>query len=144
MFHLSRKLYSPLLIIFLLLAGTNACKDEYNSVIPYVYVNFEMNMANKTELIPIGGYYKTNGGYGGIIIFHDIDDSYLAFDAACTHEISPSASVATDGSGIAICPVCKSQYVLFGGSGSPNKGPAIEPLKQYHTSVIGGRLIIKN
>jgi len=148
MFHLSRKIYSPILVLFFLLAGTNACKDDYNSVIPYVYVNMNFPITNIIELnIPGGSYYFPNQGYGGIIIFHDLIDSanpFLAFDAACTHEISSTTRVVANDSGIATCPVCKSQFILFGGNGNPIKGPAIEPLRQYKTTYTGGRIIISN
>jgi Rieske Fe-S protein len=148
MFHLSRKIYLSILVVFFILAGSNACKDEYNSVIPYVYVNINLPIANLIELnIPGGSYYYSNAGYGGIIIFHDLTDSsnpFLAFDAACTHEISPTARVVANDSGIATCPVCKSQFILFGGNGSPIKGPATEPLRQYKTTYAGGRIIITN
>jgi len=148
MFHLSRKLYLPLLIIFLILAGTNACKDEYNSVIPYAPVNMNINPTNFIELnIPGGSYYFANAGYGGIILFRDLTDNsnpFLAFDAACTHEISTTTRVVADQSGLATCPVCKSQFILFGGNGNPIKGPAIEALRQYKTTYTGGRIIISN
>lgn len=148
MFHLSRKIYSPVLVIFFLLASTNACKDDYNSVIPYVYVNMNFPIANMIELnIPGGSYYFADKGYGGIIVFRDLNDSanpFLAYDAACTHEVSSTTRVAADASGIATCPTCKSQFILFSGNGSPIKGPAAEPLRQYHTSFIGGRIIISN
>lgn len=148
MFHLSRKLQTPFLIILFLLTGTNACKDEYNSVIPYVYVNMNINPTNFIELnIPGGSYYFANKGYGGIIIFRDLTDSsnpFLAFDATCTHEVSTTARVVANESGIATCPQCKSQFILFGGNGNPIKGPAIEPLKQYRTTFAGGRIIVSN
>jgi Rieske Fe-S protein len=148
MFHLSRKIYSSFLVIFFLLAGSNACKDDYTSVIPYVYVSMNINPTNFIELnIPGGSYYFANNGYGGIILFRDLTDSsnpYLAFDAACTHEVSTTARVTADASGIATCPVCKSQFILFSGNGGPIKGPAVEPLRQYRTSFIGGRIIISN
>ena len=148
MFHLFRKIYSSLLVIFFLLAGTNACKDDYTSVIPYVYVNMNINPTNFIELnIPGGSYYFADKGYGGIILFRDLTDSsnpFLAYDATCTHEVSSTTRVVADASGIATCPTCKSQFILFSGNGSPIKGPAVEPLRQYHTSYVGGRIIISN
>lgn len=148
MFHLSRKIYSPLLVIIFLLAGTNACKDDYTSVIPYAYVNMNINPTNFIELnIPGGSYYFADKGYGGIILFRDLTDSsnpYLAYDATCTHEVSTTTRVVADASGIATCPICKSQFILFSGNGSPIKGPAVEPLRQYRTSFVGGRIIISN
>jgi nitrite reductase/ring-hydroxylating ferredoxin subunit len=139
------KIYKTVLFCFFILIGTNGCKDDYTSVVPYVYVNFDFNPTNYIELnIPGGFVYFKNAGFGGIIVFHDIDDTFLAFDAACTHEISSTCRVVADGSGLATCPCCKSQFILFGGNGSPTKGPAIEPLKQYRASYTAGRIIIRN
>ncbi len=142
------KVYKSVLLFTVLLFGTIACKDEYTSIIPYVYVNMNINPTNYIEFnIPGGSAYFPNAGYGGIIIFRDLTDSsnpFLAFDAACTHEISTTTRVVANDSGIATCPVCKSQFILFGGNGSPIKGPAIEPLRQYRTNYTGGRIIISN
>jgi nitrite reductase/ring-hydroxylating ferredoxin subunit len=128
--------------------GIYGCKDDYSSVIPYVYVEFSINPSSIIELnIPGGSVYISSVGYGGIIIFRDLVDSsnpYLAFDAACTYEVSSMTRVKADGSGLATCPECKSQFILFGGNGAATKPPAVEPLKQYHTYYTGGRIIIKN
>jgi Rieske Fe-S protein len=148
MVQLSGRLIKTVLLGFLLLAGVNSCKDDYTSVIPYVYVDMDFNKTNYIELnIPGGSVYFKNAGFGGIIVFHDQIESqnpFLAFDAACTHEISTTCRVVADGSGTATCPCCGSQYILIGGNGSPVKGPAIEPLKQYRTSFAGNRIIVKN
>lgn len=148
MVQLSRNILKVILVCFFLLPGINGCKDEYTSVIPYVYVNVDINPVSFIELnIPGGSYYFGNSGYGGIIIFRDLVDNlnpFLAYDATCTYEVSSTVRVVADGSGIATCPHCHSQFILFGGNGSPTKGPAVEPLKQYHTSYINGRILVKN
>lgn len=148
MFKPVRKIYAPILIILFILMGTNACKDEYNSVIPYVPVRMDINPTNFIELnIPGGSYYFPNYGYGGVILFRDLTDSsnpFLAYDATCTHEISSTTRVVANESGIATCPTCKSQFILFSGNGNPIKGPAIEPLRQYRTNYVGGRIIVTN
>ncbi len=150
MFHHSRKIYSPLLVIFFVLASTNACKDDYNSVIPYVHVSMNINPTNYIELnIPGGSYYFADYGFGGVIIVNNWGDDttpYLAFDAACTHEVSSLVRVADleNGGGTATCPECGSQFMIFGGNGSPLKGPAKEPLKQYHAISSNGRIIVSN
>jgi Rieske Fe-S protein len=147
MVRISGNVLKTVLICFFILSGMNGCKDDYTSVVPYVPVYLDINIANKTELNYPGGYFKANGGYGGIIIFNDGTNSlqpFLAFDATCTFEIKSSCSVVTDGSGIATCPCCGSQYILFGGGGSPVKGPAIEPLKQYRTSYTGDQILVRN
>jgi len=144
----SVKIYKTVLLCFFLFIGINGCKDDYVSVIPYEYVNFVINPTNIIELnIPGGSYYFGDEGYGGIIIFRDLADStnpFLAYDAACTYEVSSTVRVVADGSGLATCPVCKSQFILFSGSGSPTKGPAIEPLRQYHTNYTGSRITVTN
>jgi nitrite reductase/ring-hydroxylating ferredoxin subunit len=148
MVQFSRNVMKAFFIFIFLLIGINGCKDDYTSVIPYVYVEFSINPYTEIDLnIPGGSIYIPKQGYGGIIVFHDFVESsnpFLAFDAACTHEVVPSIRVIADGSGIATCTDCKSQFMLFGGSGSVNKPPAIEPLKQYHTYFSGGRIVIKN
>jgi hypothetical protein len=134
----------------LLLLGTNACKDDYNSVVPYVNVNFDFNPTNYIELnIPAGSVYFPNAGFGGIIVINNWGDStnpYLAFDATCTHEVSSLVRVAVleNGSGVATCPQCGSRFMLFGSNGNPISGTANEPLRQYHTSNLGGRIQIRN
>ena len=135
------------LICFFLLAGITSCKDDYSSVVPYVPVYLDINIANHIELNTELGYFKLKGGYGGIIIFHDVSGNsnpFLAYDATCTYDLPSIYSVETDGSGIATCPHCKSQYILIGGNGAPITGPAIEPLLQYQTSFFGGLISVRN
>lgn len=149
MVHFSERITKAILVAILIFAMTNSCKDDYTSVIPYVYVDMPVVPTNFIELnIPGGSVYFQNAGYGGIIVFRDLVDSsnpFLAYDATCTYEISSTVRVtAKDDSGIATCPVCGSQFILFSGSGAPIKGPASEPLKQYHTSFVGGRILVRN
>lgn len=132
-----------------IMTGSQGCKDDYESIIPYVPVDFNLNKSNIIELnIEGGSYYLPNLGYGGIIVFKDMTDGpnpYLAFDATCTHEISPLYRVElTQGNVVAKCPECGSEFILMGGSGSPVKGPAVEPLKQYRTSYSGALINIRN
>lgn len=148
MVQFSRNVVKAFLVLIFLFVGTTGCEDEYTSSVPYVPVNFTVNPTNIIELnIPGGSFYIPKVGYGGIIIFHDLVEStnpFLAFDATCTYEMLRDIQVVSDGSGIATCPVCKSQYILFGGDGSATSGPSAEPLKQYPTYYSGGLIVIKN
>ena len=149
MVQLIGKGIKTVLICLFVLTATNGCKDDYSSNIPYVYVDFNINPTNIIELnIPGGSFHFGNIGYGGLIVFRDLTDSsnpFIAFDAACTYEISSTCRVvATDGSGLAKCECCGSEYILFGGNGSPTKGPATEPLKQYRTYYTGGLISVRN
>jgi nitrite reductase/ring-hydroxylating ferredoxin subunit len=146
MVQFSRNLIKAFIVFIFVSIGINGCKDDYTSVIPYVYVNF--TVIPPIELnVPGGSIYIKNQGYGGVIIFRDLVDSsnpFLAYDAACTYEVLSSVQVKSDGSGLATCPVCKSQFLLFSGSGSPSKPPASQPLKQYHTYFTGSVITVRN
>ena len=147
--QLFRKVLFIVLTFLFFLAGIPGCKDDMESTVPYVPVNFNLNPTNLIELNIAGGsVYLKNLGHGGIIVFRDLTDEpnpFLAYDATCTYEVSPSCRVEVEeGSGLAECPCCHSKYVLFSASGSPTNGPAKEPLKQYHTSYSGGIINIKN
>lgn len=144
---ISGKLLPRLAFFIALISLFSSCKDDYTSVVPYVHVEMNINPTNFIELnIPGGSYYFPGQGYGGIIIFRDLSDgvNFLAYDATCTHEVSSACRAVADGSGLAKCTCCGSQFILFGGNGSPVKGPAIEPLKQYRTSYSGGRITVRN
>ena len=145
---MNKSLISFLICLFIL-PVINGCKKDYTSVVPYFTVDYSFNPTSYIELnIPGGSSYFRGVGYGGIIIFRDlIDESnpYLAFDATCTYEVSTTCRVvASDTSGLVKCPCCGSEYMLFGGNGSPTKGPAVEPLKQYRTSYSGAFVNVRN
>lgn len=150
MVQLIRKGLIIVFVGFFILMAISSCKDDYESVVPYVPVNFTLNPTNIIELnVPGGSYYLSRQGNAGIIVFRDLVDNpnpFLAFDAMCTYELTPSARVMPidETSGLARCSECKSEYILFGGNGSPTKGPAVEPLKQYRTSYNGGLISIRN
>ncbi len=148
MSQFSGKVYKTVLLAIFFLIGANGCKDNSTSVIPYKIVDMQFNPTSYIELnVPGGSVYFPGVGFGGIIVFRDLSDSsnpYLAYDAACPYEIPVLSVVANDGSGVATCPKCGSQFILYSGNGSPIKGPASQPLKQYHTSFIGGLIIIRN
>jgi len=145
----SRKAFIILLTGTFITLASISCKDDFNSAIPYVYVDMSVSPTSFIELnIPGGTAYFKNVGYGGIIVFRDLADGsnpFFAFDACCPYEVSSTIRVEVkDDGGVATCPTCGSQFILFGGDGSPIKGPAVEPLKQYHTSFVGGRILVRN
>jgi Rieske Fe-S protein len=140
--------YRIILILMLLLAAGNSCKNDSNSIIPYVIVEMNINPTNYIELnIPGGAAYFRNEGFGGVLIVNNWGDElspYLAFDAACTNEVSSSVRVEAQNDGTAICPKCGSKFMIFGSAGMPLKGPARHPLKQYRALSSNGRIIVTN
>ena len=120
---------------------TPSCENDFETSIPYVYVNFRVNLINNNDLTVPGNAVYFGAGYGGVVVIYN-GIGYYAYDAACPYEIDPAIRIEVE-SGIGTCPVCGSQYNLWEG-GYVTKGPSSEPLKQYHVSVADNALIITN
>lgn len=109
------------------------CKDIQESNIPDVSFSFMINLNIDNELtIPGNSKYYPYGGFGGVIVYCELPDSYYAYDAACTYEVNQSCKVKIDGP-TGECACCKSQFIFIG-SGMPIKSPAAAPLKQYQVT----------
>lgn len=116
--------------------------DEIDSEIPDVWVglNIDLNIWNDLT-VPGNSLYFPNAGFGGLIVYCEIEGSYYAFDAACTYEINPSCRIENEGP-VGKCTCCESEFIFIGGT--PTKGPAAAPLKQYNVSLSGNLLRIYN
>lgn len=129
-------------MLFLLLV-TASCKDDFHSDIPFVYVNFQVNLVNYNDLTVPGNAVFFNGGYGGIVVLYN-GISYYAYDAACPYEADPGCRISVEG-GIGTCPCCGTQYnLLDGGYLLSGTGPGTQQLKQYQVSYSANRLYITN
>jgi len=118
-----------------------SCK-EIDSQIPEVPVSFQVNLNIYNELrVPGNSAYFPQPGFGGVIVYCELEGSYYAFDAACTYEISSGCRVENKGL-VGTCSCCGSEFVFVGGSVS--KGPAAAPLKQYTVSAYGDMLRVYN
>ncbi|HPF50020.1 MAG TPA: hypothetical protein PK335_00530 [Draconibacterium sp.] len=116
--------------------------SKIDSQIPEVPVSLQINLDINNELmIPGNSLYFPGHGFGGIIVYCEIEGSYYAFDAACTNEINQQCKVIPDGV-VGTCSCCESKFVLIGGY--PSDGPASAPLKQYNTSLFGNYLRVYN
>ncbi len=123
--------------------------------IPDVPVAFEINL-NNPQYDPLnfpGSYvYIDREGFRGIIIWHDWNGEFRAFDRACSyHPYAECARIHVDTTAtVMICgqmtstgwqPCCESRFDM---TGWPVHGPAIFPLKQYQVQHYGSRLLIQN
>jgi hypothetical protein len=125
-------------ILLLIAMLSSACgSNEEESTIPYVYVNIVINPASIEygNLNVPGNLATIKGGYRGIVVYHYMQDEYLAFERTCTFDPDKSCSklkvdistmLATD-----TC--CGSQFILLDGSALEGS-KATRPLKQYHTT----------
>lgn len=130
------------LFIFILFTLLNSSCDDIDSQIPDVPVGLEIDLNLLNELtVPGNSMYFPRQGFGGVIVYCEMEGSYYAFDAACTNEISSGCKVEPEGlSGTCSC--CESTFIFIGGY--PSDGPASAPLKQYHTSLYGNTLRVYN
>jgi nitrite reductase/ring-hydroxylating ferredoxin subunit len=127
-----------------------SCKKAKNDVIPDVYVDFYIDLADPefVNLTSIGcdtvdartnNWGTASAGYdgNGIIIFNT-GDTFYAFDRTCPHDFAidgSSIKVKADFT-IAVCPKCGTTYSLSA-SGTPASGVGQYPLKNYKTSFDG-------
>jgi nitrite reductase/ring-hydroxylating ferredoxin subunit len=138
--------FSFVVLIILIVTGCSKKEDNQNEI-PYVYVNIPPINPNSTEFIrlnPVNGWEYITGGYRGIIVFRKSVDEFAAYERACPHDWQiDGARIDVDTSGItALCPVCKSKFILL--DGSLYEGPSHYPLKQYQTRYDQGLLYIFN
>jgi nitrite reductase/ring-hydroxylating ferredoxin subunit len=139
------------LLPLLLVAIVSGCKKDSPAAttgVPNVAVNFSVDVDNAlySSLLHVGGWVYVTGGYDGIILFCNGENSYLAFDRGCPYdcETNAKAIITVQASGItAICPVCGTQYSLYSGT-IANKGPGTIALKQYTTSFDGTYITVTN
>jgi len=119
----------------IILWSSVSCDKIQDSQVPNVPFSFTINLTIANELnIPGNSLYFPNIGYGGVIVYCELPDSYYAYDATCTYEISQTCKIQNEGV-LGTCPCCGSQFVLIGGA-FPVDGPAAAPLKQYNISRI--------
>ena len=144
------------LISLILIAAS--CDKPAVSNIPYSNVWLELDLANLDKgLIPLTahrtftqedigkriGVYAT--GFGGVLVYHGIDNSYYAFDAACPYEGNSNVKVKVDEANLfAICPKCNSKYDLSTGIGNPAIAPHKHQLHKYSLQKAGNKLIVRN
>ena len=139
----------------------SSCKRSKNDVIPDVYVDFSIDLADPefVNLAAIGGTVtvdeRTNnlgiraaGFSGNGIIIHAGIEEFFAYDRTCPHEYTEDGSavrINVDGTNTlyAICPECKTRYGLPV-NGTPVEGVGRYPLKNYKTSFDGRWLRVWN
>ncbi len=124
-----------LIPVLFLLFFVRCDEDE----IPFPHESFYANLALDTQLgnmLPgeskvIDNLYY---GVGGLIIFRVDQNTFLAFDRACTHEATKECLVNHLGGNTYECECCGSQFQIIQSTDVPVmviQGPANYPLKQY-------------
>lgn len=124
----------------LLLLITISCDKTQDSQVPNVHFSFTVNLDIANELrIPGNSMYFPGVGYGGVIVYCELEDSYYAYDATCTYEVNQSCKIKNEGV-LGTCSCCGSEFILLGGA-FPTSGPAAAPLRQYHVSIVSSSVL---
>ena len=127
-----------------------SCTDETPvTTIPYAYVNQDLNInqIKYQDLRRQGGYIYLeqgdNSGYRGIVVYHEGNGVYRAFERACTYDPRATCDpIVMDDSGLFMIHTCCNSSFNF--NGNPMSGPATLDLLQYQTYLDGIYLKIIN
>jgi hypothetical protein len=133
-----------------------SCDDsrQVTENIPRGLVNtvLDLNLASNMHLNNVGTFSYIDGGVRGVLIIHDYDDTWYAFERTCAYEPTNSCSkIWVDTANIQLkcgtyqgntfSPCCESTYMF---SGFPSKGPAAGRLAQYYITRSGNILQVYN
>lgn len=139
---------SKIILISLLLFNFLSCEKEDESI-PFVRVNFDINI-NSAEFSVLqnnNSIIAVTGGWAGIIIYHEKDSRYYAYERGCPYE-APGKKFQlkqTSLSTVWECPECKTKYELSTGDGWPIEGPGSKSLKHYNANLVNsGTLRVSN
>ena len=145
------------LLIFILvgLGFSNSCnkKNRPETIITGpVNLNIDLNLPSYQHLSNVGTYAYFAGGVKGVIVIHDFDDQWYAFERTCAWQpLTTCAIIWGDSinlqlrcgtfSGKNFTSCCES---LFTFSGFPSKGPAVGRLATYKISKTGNLVSVYN
>lgn len=153
------------LILSICFLGNIGCGDQWTEnmrdkhIIPYVPVStvIDMNMADylclktsgESVLIKTSNIGKSLGySNHGIIVINVGSDNYKCWDATCTNctDLKSSFNTKDIKGNIAVCPTCKSEFLLlYGqliGGGENANNHKVYPLKEYPISKVGNKLTV--
>ena len=127
-------------ILFFSIFLLNCCNANRTSI-PDIYVRLEFYLTSAPELYGFNGFKEfvvsqhTSQylGYGGILVFHTVEDKFCAFDMSCPYEVKRDVRVHCDNAGIARCDSCKSEFYVGDGFAFPinSNSKTKFPLKRY-------------
>jgi len=154
--HLMKKTIVHLFIILFFGALSFSCKKEIRSSIPSSEVYIETSPSEYAKLrspnnavsyiytpgVPSPASFKY--GYGGVLIYRDLESRIRSCDLACPVEASRTVRVEVN-MPFAVCPVCNSKFDLSYGLASPVAGQAKETLYIYtHVYERANSIVVSN
>jgi nitrite reductase/ring-hydroxylating ferredoxin subunit len=124
-------------------ALTIAAFQSYAQVsFPPITVN--LNYPQFQRLRMDGGFVYIEGGYRGIILYREGENSFRAYERACPHHPEENCAVVqVDISSLFMIDRCCKSTFNFS-DGQPTGGPAQRPLLQYRIEITGTTLKISD
>lgn len=148
------------IILLLLAVLLTACKDaNIQSPVPQAAVYLDIDIAREypgfvpespcqSLSFPRYGsivYERDRLGYGGVVVWIDVEGHYCAADMCCPKCLSPRQPVEVPNNGsVATCPICGEEFTLITQYGMPTKGICKDILKPYGTNFSYGIVHIRN
>ncbi len=137
---------ASLLFIALLAGVALSCRKDREVAVPLVPVDIQvnLNLPEYNALQVVGGWAYIIGGSEGLLVYRKSQDEFVALDRHCTFQTTEQCRVTVDDSGVLArdTTCCHSAFLML--DGSVTEGPAVLPLKQYHTMFNGTVLRIFN
>jgi len=122
------------------------CKNTDNFPDTNVNISIPITMPLYSNVYNgIWNYDYINGGIGGIIIVHTLDDGFIAYDRSCTFEANSECIISgssTNDPILSCTSCCESEFMVY--DGSVTEGPANQALKKYNTYFDGTMLYVTN
>jgi nitrite reductase/ring-hydroxylating ferredoxin subunit len=135
---------SIILSLTIIFAIIPAC--DRDDQIPYVYVNYYINLDNPefNDLKIADNYAYLTGGVKGIIVYCVYPGEYRAYERNCPYQpYSDGALLKVDSTGTQlVCSSCDSKFLLY--DGSKIEGSAKRNVLQYETYLEYNTLHIYN
>jgi nitrite reductase/ring-hydroxylating ferredoxin subunit len=134
-------------IVTLIFSFLLSCDPQQFEIgdIPYVFVFVELNLnaIENQNLQRDRGYVQVEGGYKGIVVYRENQNSFKALDRTCSVDpLDPCAKVEVHSSGFYLeCPCCNSQFDF---DGFPIAGIAERLLRPYFVIRDGNFLLIRS
>lgn len=115
-----------------------SCKKDDTNEIPYVPVDFVVNISSAPALNTPGNWVFVSGGSKGIVIYRRSLEEFIAMERHCPYQPANGNYVSADTSNTNFLrdPECGSKFNIING-GTVENGPATHPLKRYNATFDG-------
>jgi hypothetical protein len=139
---ISRRLVYVLSVLVLALSCSPDESDDQIPFVPFPDIVINLGLPEYFPLQSAGNSKILNeGGVKGIILYHNTNGNYYAFERNCSYHPNDACStVGIDATGFRLTDSCCGSYFDF--EGNPISGPAWRPLRRYVTTLVASQLTI--